>query len=103
MDRNEQTAKRLRQMPRNCRSTYEKAVKGKSLRAGANSFCFECMGYQREEVKICTDLGCPLYPYRPTTGITRGRGSRAIAPQTGAKPEQMLLTMNGNGKEANNG
>ena len=26
--------------------------------------CRECMGYQFDEIKICTAPKCPLYPYR---------------------------------------
>ena len=28
------------------------------------NFCFECSGEQLKEVKKCTDLNCPLYPFR---------------------------------------
>jgi len=27
-------------------------------------FCKECMGFQVTEVRHCTDLHCPLYPFR---------------------------------------
>jgi len=26
--------------------------------------CLECTGYEYQETKNCTDLKCPLYPYR---------------------------------------
>jgi len=60
-----QIEERLKQIPKSYRSAYRKAMRGRSLRAAVNSFCLECVGYQREEVKICPDKGCPLYPYRP--------------------------------------
>jgi len=72
MDRETQIAERRKQMPEIYRKTYDKAVRRKSLRAAATSFCLECVGYQREEVKLCTDLGCPLYLYRPVRGAIRG-------------------------------
>ena len=72
----EQMQERLEQMPKSYRSNYKKAMRGRSQKAAISSFCLECVGYQREEVKLCTDLGCPLYPYRPIKGITRTRTVR---------------------------
>ena len=63
--REKQIAEHRAQMPRIYRATYDKAVSGKSLRAAANSFCAECCMWQREEVRLCTSLACPLWPYRP--------------------------------------
>ena len=65
MNREEQIQQRLKQMPTIYRGVYKKAVKKKSMRAALNSFCLECVGYQREEIKVCADLACPLWPYRP--------------------------------------
>jgi len=65
INRSEQIDKRLSGMPITCKATYKKAVKHKSMRAAINSQCLECVGYQRKEVSLCTDLGCPLYSYRP--------------------------------------
>ena len=56
---------KLRLMPSAYRATYRRAMTGESLRAAANSFCLECVAWQREEVKLCTSPACPLYPYRP--------------------------------------
>ena len=63
--REEQIAERREQMPKIHRANYEKAMKGRSLRAAVNSFCAECTMWQREEVRLCTSLACPLWPYRP--------------------------------------
>jgi hypothetical protein len=30
--------------------------------------CIECMGFQKSLVKDCTDLQCPLWPYRKGFG-----------------------------------
>jgi hypothetical protein len=65
MDRDEQIAERLHQMPPKYRPAYRRAVKGKSLRAAVNAFCLECCGWQSSEVTRCTDPGCPLYAVRP--------------------------------------
>lgn len=37
----------------------------KSLRKSIDAMCYECMGYQREEIKICSSPNCPLYLIRP--------------------------------------
>lgn len=58
-------AERRAQMPRSYRANYDKAVSGKSLRAAINSFCLECICWQIEEIRNCTDLACPLYAVRP--------------------------------------
>lgn len=57
--------KRLSQMPETMRSTYLKAVSGKSLAAAVKAHCQECVGYQKDEVTKCTSTACPLYHYRP--------------------------------------
>ena len=58
-------AERRAQMPRSYRATYDKAIKGKSLRAAINAFCLECVCWQIEEIRNCTVLACPLYTVRP--------------------------------------
>lgn len=63
----QQIEKRLQEMPLSCRNNYHKAMRGRSMKSAIKAFCSECVGWQREEVKLCTDLGCPLYPYRPTS------------------------------------
>jgi hypothetical protein len=54
-----------REVPERCRKAYDRAMSGKSVTAGVKSFCLECVGYDREEVRLCSDPGCPLFPYRP--------------------------------------
>ena len=63
--RQQRIAERKAQMPRAYKATYDKAVKGKSLRAAINAQCLECVCWQIDEVRNCTDLGCPLYTVRP--------------------------------------
>lgn len=70
VERQEQIAARLAQIPKLYRATYEKAVRGKSRKAALRAFCAECCGYQIKEVYLCTDLGCPLYPYRPRSRVS---------------------------------
>ena len=63
--RAERVAKHRADMPNVYRGIYDRAVSGKSLRAAVNSFCLECVMYQREEVRLCTSLACPLWLHRP--------------------------------------
>jgi hypothetical protein len=60
----ERIAKRRADMPNVYRGIYDRAVSGKSLRSAVNSFCLECVMWQRKEVRLCTSLACPLWPYR---------------------------------------
>lgn len=61
----EQIAERRNDMPEIHRANYDKAMRGKSMRAATKAFCLECVCWQKEEVRQCTDSACPLYPYRP--------------------------------------
>lgn len=73
---NEAQARRLAGMPRSYRATYKQAITGKSLRAAVNAQCLECCGWQREEVKLCTDYGCPLHTVRPYRFSQNARDGR---------------------------
>ena len=37
---------------------------GGSRATAMRCFCIECLGGQIKEIVKCTDLHCPLYPYR---------------------------------------
>ena len=39
-----------------------------SSKAAIKLKCLECSGYQPVEIKLCTCVGCPLYPIRPFQG-----------------------------------
>ena len=68
--RQEQIEHRRAQIPKLYRGIYDKAVAGRSRKAAMHAFCLECCGYQIQEVYLCTDLGCPLYPYRPKSRVS---------------------------------
>ena len=61
----EQIAERREQIPKIHKANYAKAMRGNSMKAGIKAFCLECVGWEREQVRLCTDLACPLYPYKP--------------------------------------
>lgn len=56
---------KLLSMPETMRNTYKRAMTGHSRPAAIKAACFECMGWDRAEVRRCTSPACPLYPYRP--------------------------------------
>ena len=64
----DQIARRLEGVPETMRRTYLRAVSGKSKPAAIKAFCAECVGWDRDEVRLCTAPACPLYPYRPFMG-----------------------------------
>ena len=78
----EQIAARLAQMPEQYRPTYERAMTGKSRKAAMHAFCAECCGYQIKEVYLCTDLGCPLFSYRPRSRVS------LVAPESVTEPPE---------------
>jgi hypothetical protein len=65
MTKEEAIEKRLAAMPVKCRGHYEKAMRGRSMKAAITAQCLECVLWVRKEVELCTDVACPLYPYRP--------------------------------------
>ncbi|MCK5611861.1 hypothetical protein KAR91_58870 [Candidatus Pacearchaeota archaeon] len=80
--RKKKIAERLEQMPRSYRANYNRAVKGKSLRAAINAQCLECVQWQRMEVRLCTDLACPLYTVRPYQSSQNGRDGQDTEPES---------------------
>jgi len=83
-----QIANRRAQIPRQYRPAYNRAMTGKSRKAAMRAFCAECCGWDIREVFLCTDLGCPLYPYRPHSRVSQG------APQSvPEKPDSKRLEL----------
>jgi hypothetical protein len=60
-----QIEKRRVQIPKAYRGIYDRAVKGRSLRSAVNAQCLECCCWQRREIALCSDAGCPLHRVRP--------------------------------------
>jgi hypothetical protein len=58
-----------REVPKKYRGLYERAMRGKSRKAAMHAFCLECCYWQIKEVQLCSDDGCPLFPYRPRARI----------------------------------
>ncbi|MBA7554728.1 hypothetical protein ES705_47359 [subsurface metagenome] len=74
--REEQIAERREQMPKIHRANYDKAMKGRSMKAATKAFCLECVCWEKEEVRLCTSLACPMYPYRPYKNNSNKRSEK---------------------------
>ena len=63
------SAERIRkhrgQIPKIHRLVYDRAMQGKSLKSAVKSFCLECYQWDKEEVRACPSVQCPLHCYRP--------------------------------------
>ena len=81
-------AKRLAIITKDYRRTYERAVKGNSLRAAINAQCLECVGWQRLEVHRCTSLACPLWAVRPYQEINSKARNELLECETSTQTEQ---------------
>lgn len=55
---------RLAQMPPLYRGQYKRAMQGRSRQSAIDAFCLMCVGWQRQEVALCTDPACPLWLHR---------------------------------------
>jgi len=83
-----------RHIPLKGRSLYKKAMTGKSRKAAMHAFCLECCAWEIKEVFACTDPGCPLYPYRPTSRISQS-GSQGHPQRRKSKKSGQLALCHG--------
>lgn len=51
-------------IPKKYRANYEAAMEGTSRKKAIRAHCLACMGWNAEEVKVCTDKECPLWRFR---------------------------------------
>ena len=68
MTREEQIQQRRKQIPKKYQGVYDKALTRGNLRAAINAHCLECVAWVSDEIRKCTDLGCPLYVHRKVDG-----------------------------------
>ena len=61
----ERIAQHREEIPRKYRRIFDKAMRGRSMKSGIHSFCLYCFGWIKTETEHCTNVICPLYPYRP--------------------------------------
>ena len=88
--RNQKIDRRIKDIPKIYRKIYEKAVINGSKPAAIKAFCLECVCWRIEEVRMCTDLACPLHAIRPYQERSQnGRDGHS------ARPERMNTVGNG--------
>ncbi len=83
--------KKRADMPKKYRGLYDKAMSGEaSPRQAIKSFCLECTGWVKEEVRLCTGAACELYNYRPclTSESCQAPDSATLESQDDSKEER---------------
>jgi hypothetical protein len=80
---------------------YDKVMLGRSKSLAVKMMCFECVMYDREEVRKCTDRGCPLFPYRPGVKSRNPRKGVLRNPSVADQPTKCIM-VNPEMKEAQN-
>ena len=71
---------------------YNRAMTGKSRKAAMHAFCLECCGWLVNEIFECTDAGCPLYPYRPTSRCLKRAPERHPAKLESTNSDQLIFS-----------
>ncbi len=74
--RQEKIAQRMAQIPKIHQAVYKSAVEGKSRKNAIKSFCLMCVGDEKEEVRLCTDLACQFYAFRPYCKLSNHSDNR---------------------------
>jgi hypothetical protein len=63
--RKQKVASRIAEIPKKYRKIYRKAVQDNNKNAAIQSFCLECVCWQKNEITNCSCLACPLFGLRP--------------------------------------
>lgn len=83
----------LRDLPESVRGVVLAAYLGKpSPRGAIKAKCLECTGGQRQVVKECSALGCPLWRYRPYQGRVRAAKGSQSAPGNAPLPQEATIS-----------
>jgi len=69
--RKQKIARRIAEIPKKYRKIYKKAVEDNSKTAAIQSFCLECVCWQKNEVINCSCPTCPLFDVRPFPACAR--------------------------------
>ncbi len=76
----EKQARELERVSRDapsCLKKFQRAFKGKSLRAGVDALCIQCTSCDRLYIKDCPSSNCALWAYRPFQQM-KGRSRKAV-------------------------
>jgi len=57
-----------------------------TLRNAIKYFCLECMGWDKQEVELCTAPLCPLFPFR------NSKATKGVVPRTQKQIEALKAT-----------
>ena len=80
-------------LPKSVRRVVLAAYLGKpSLRGAIKAKCLECTGGQRQVVKECSSLGCPLRRYRPYQDKVRAAKGAQSAPGNAPLPQEATIS-----------
>lgn len=72
-ERAKAVATRAASSPSSARKGYLAAAHGRvGARSAVKAFCLQCTGYDRDSVRNCTALACPLWAYRPFQHDVKG-------------------------------
>ncbi len=52
-------------VPRALFGVFQRAESGGSRKAGMDAYCWQCVGFEQEEVRRCSAPECPLWAWRP--------------------------------------
>ena len=80
--RKQKIARRIAEIPKKYRKIYKKAVEDNSKTAAIQSFCLECVCWQKNEIINCTSLDCPLYAVRPFLKFSKTPAGVGFSAQT---------------------
>lgn len=91
----------LKQVPSSSRGIIKRAFDATAPLSGAiKAKCLDCSGFDRDEVKNCTVVLCPLHPYRPFRPAGEGRQkqrkgpARGLGGPSGAGSDEKVTRMN---------
>ncbi|OHB59867.1 MAG: hypothetical protein A2173_11925 [Planctomycetes bacterium RBG_13_44_8b] len=81
---------RLKEIPKQYRGIYKKAVETNSKTAAIHAFCLECVCWQKDEIINCTAVICPLYSVRPFVETRKNTKNKRILPTC---PERHVVSL----------
>lgn len=84
-------SERSRYIPPRYRSFYEQAMSHRSRKAAQKIGCLECCGWEIKEVFLCSDVGCPHYPHRPTSRVALAHPQRSPRKPESKNSQQLVL------------
>jgi hypothetical protein len=66
-------------VPSRYRKMYNRTMVGHRPLAAMKTYCMMCVGWELEEMRLCTAPNCPLYPYTHRVKKAKTRKQKAVA------------------------